>query len=113
MKIITLDDTQLGIIADGLLLLKGNESYNMEQCQEILDAIMPDCSDSMVNQTKPYDDIDEFESANDRERDSMVNQTKPYDDGMDGDFDSGMASAGMGTDEQYEHNLYDNPPEWD
>jgi hypothetical protein len=68
MKIITLDDTQLGIIADGLLLLKGNESYNMEQCQEILDAIMPDCSDSMVNQTKPYDD--------------------------------GMASAGMGTDEQ-------------
>ena len=25
----------------------------------------------------------------------------PYDDSMDGDFDTGMASAGMGTDEDY------------
>lgn len=30
------------------------------------------------------------------------------DDSMDGDFDSGMASAGMGYDEQYEHNLCDD-----
>ena len=29
------------------------------------------------------------------------------DDGMDGDFDSGMASAGHGTDEDYEHNSHD------
>jgi len=26
-----------------------------------------------------------------------------FDDSMDGDFDSGMASAGMGTDEDYNH----------
>jgi hypothetical protein len=30
------------------------------------------------------------------------------DESMDGDFDSGMASAGMGYDEQYEHNLCDD-----
>lgn len=29
------------------------------------------------------------------------------DDSMDGDFDSGMASAGHGTDEDYEHNSCD------
>lgn len=33
--------------------------------------------------------------------------TEP-DESMDGDFDSGMASAGLGYDEQYEHNLYDD-----
>lgn len=30
------------------------------------------------------------------------------DESMDGDFDSGMASAGFGYDEQYEHNLCDD-----
>ena len=31
-----------------------------------------------------------------------------YDDSMDGDFDSGMASAGMGTDEDYGYFGEDN-----
>jgi len=31
-----------------------------------------------------------------------------YNDSMDGDFDSAMESAGLGYDEQYEHNLYDD-----
>jgi len=29
------------------------------------------------------------------------------DDSMDGDHQSGLASAGFGTDEDYEHNLFD------
>lgn len=33
---------------------------------------------------------------------------EPYpSDSMDGDHQSALASAGMGTDEDYEHNLYD------
>jgi len=78
MKNITLTYTQLGIIADALLNLKGNENYNMEQCQEILDLVVPDCSRTML------DDAD----------------GEPN-DSMDGDFDSAMASAGFGTDEDY------------
>jgi hypothetical protein len=31
----------------------------------------------------------------------MVEEGQDYDDSMDGDFDSGMASAGYGTDEDY------------
>ncbi len=31
-----------------------------------------------------------------------------FDDSMDGDHASGLASAGYGTDEDYEHNLYDD-----
>jgi hypothetical protein len=80
MKTLTLHDEQLGIIADALILLKGNESYDMEQCQEILDMVTPDCSGHMIDRNEP-------------------------DDSMDGDFDSAMASAGMGIDEDYEHNL--------
>ncbi len=32
------------------------------------------------------------------------------DDSMDGDAASALASAGMGTDEDYEHNLIDDEP---
>jgi hypothetical protein len=35
--------------------------------------------------------------------DSHNNIEEDYDDSMDGDFDSGMASAGMGTDEDYQY----------
>lgn len=33
--------------------------------------------------------------------DDMLDEELSYDDSMDGDFDSGMASAGYGTDEDY------------
>jgi len=61
----------------------------------------------------PTANVDEFEAANRRELDSMdpmdaaeerdeleMLREEP-DDSMDGDFDSGMASAGMGCDEDY------------
>jgi hypothetical protein len=47
---------------------------------------------------------EQFEiSANDREEmaDAFESMEDYYDDDMDGDFDSGMASAGFGTDEDY------------
>lgn len=34
-------------------------------------------------------------------------ETEPN-DSMDGDHESGLASAGFGTDESYEHNLFDD-----
>ena len=37
--------------------------------------------------------------------------SEDFDDSMDGDFDSAMASAGHGTDEDYEHNSFDEG-EW-
>lgn len=51
-----------------------------------------------------YDPTVEGESLEDE---GTVTETEP-DESMDGDFDSGMASAGMGYDEQYEHNLCDD-----
>ena len=33
--------------------------------------------------------------------DALWDDAEPYNDSMDGDFDSGMASAGYGTDEDY------------
>ena len=38
--------------------------------------------------------------------DALDNGQEP-DDGMDGDAGSALASAGFGTDEDYEHNLFD------
>jgi len=40
--------------------------------------------------------------------DDFDDEAYDYDDSMDGDFDSAMESAGLGYDEQYEHNLYDD-----
>ena len=34
-------------------------------------------------------------------REEFMDYGRDYDDSMDGDFDSGMASAGFGTDEDY------------
>ena len=33
----------------------------------------------------------------------FLDEDEDYDDGMDGDFDSAMASAGFGTDEDYNY----------
>jgi hypothetical protein len=46
----------------------------------------------------------EAERAEERDELEMMRE----DESMDGDFDSGMASAGLGYDEQYEHNLCDD-----
>lgn len=43
-------------------------------------------------------DIDGWDDDDEEEEDDEYDE---YDDSMDGDFDSGMASAGMGTDEDY------------
>lgn len=50
------------------------------------------------------DGLTEAERAEERDELEMMRE----DDSMDGDFDSGMASAGFGYDEQYEHNLCDD-----
>lgn len=50
------------------------------------------------------DEMDVTDEAEERDELEMLRE----DESMDGDFDSGMASAGMGYDEQYEHNLCDD-----
>jgi hypothetical protein len=46
---------------------------------------------------------DEPTDGEDEEEDGLTadHNEDDYDDSMDGDFDSGMASAGLGTDESY------------
>lgn len=48
------------------------------------------------DETEPMDPVDAAE-----ERDELEMLRDEPDESMDGDFDSGMASAGMGTDEDY------------
>lgn len=47
----------------------------------------------------------------DDEDDEEYEDTEP-DESMDGDFDTGMASAGLGTDEDYDHYSADEGGEW-
>ena len=49
----------------------------------------------------PFEDVDTIFL------DYMDRMADYYDDSMDGDFDSGMASAGFGTDEDYGYGGYD------
>lgn len=60
-------------------------------------------SDEYDPSSEPMDPTDAAEEADELE---MLREEP--DESMDGDFDSGMASAGMGYDEQYEHNLCDD-----
>lgn len=53
----------------------------------------------------PREDEADFEEEYDGEGDYDENDEEPRED-MDGDFDSGMASAGLGTDEDYNHYDY-------
>lgn len=39
---------------------------------------------------------------------SASEDARDFEDSMDGDHRSALASAGWGTDEDYEHNLYDD-----
>jgi hypothetical protein len=48
------------------------------------------CNSCMSDGDDDYDDRDDYEDDD-------------YDDSMDGDWDSGMTSAGWGTDEDYGH----------
>ncbi len=52
------------------------------------------CDSCMSNGDDDYDDRDDYEEDYDDD---------DYDDSMDGDWDSGMTSAGWGTDEDYGH----------
>ena len=45
-----------------------------------------------------YDDYNDFHEEDDNEE-----WSDDYDDSMDGDHESGLASAGWGTDEDYGH----------
>jgi len=49
-----------------------------------------------------YDvNFNDYMDACDIDTDDLLNDESDFDDSMDGDFDSGMASAGYGTDEDY------------
>jgi hypothetical protein len=43
----------------------------------------------------------DYMDACDIDTDDLLDDDSDYDESMDGDFDSGMASAGYGTDEDY------------
>lgn len=60
----------------------------------ICDACLEDDEDTLF-----FDDLEDFDD-------------EEYDDSMDGDFDSGMASAGHGTDEDYGDWGVDGMTEW-
>ena len=70
--------------------------------------IDPDKFSAMIEEFKRKDVIDmaDYDDSvwDDVIEDNMVEDY--YDDSMDGDFDSAMASAGFGTDEDY--GLYDD-----
>ncbi len=57
------------------------------------------CADCQAAASQRCDD-DEDEMTQE-EYDRVYADVNDYDDSMDGDFDSGMASAGYGTDEDY------------
>jgi hypothetical protein len=49
-----------------------------------------------------YDvNFSDYMDSCDIDTDDLLDDDSDYDDSMDGDFDSGMASAGYGTDEDY------------
>ena len=70
--------------------------------------IDPDKFSAMIEEFKRKDVIDMANYEDDEwiDVDGGVSEDDYYDDSMDGDFDSAMASAGFGTDEDY--GLYDD-----
>ena len=70
--------------------------------------IDPDKFSDMIEEFKRKDVIDMANYEDDEwiDVDGGVSEDDYYDDSMDGDFDSAMASAGFGTDEDY--GLYDD-----
>lgn len=51
---------------------------------------------------EPNENLEEGDEDTDEETETLPGEE------MDGDFDSAMASAGFGYDEQYEHNSYED-----
>ena len=70
--------------------------------------IDPEKFAAMIEEFKRKDVIDMANYEDDEwiDVDGGVSEYDYYDDSMDGDFDSAMASAGFGTDEDY--GLYDD-----
>ena len=70
--------------------------------------IDPDKFSAMIEEFKRKDVIDMANYEDDEwiDVDGGVSEDDYYDESMDGDFDSAMASAGFGTDEDY--GLYDD-----
>ena len=63
------------------------------------------CEDDDMN----YDDYNDFHADENWWADRAADDADEYDDSMDGDFDSGMTSAGFGTDEDYGYYGDDTP----
>ena len=61
--------------------------------------------DDIVGQPEPIESCD-GEIVEDGDYDEGDCDRCDYDESMDGDFESGMASAGWGTDEDYEWKLW-------
>jgi hypothetical protein len=61
--------------------------------------VTPEEIDPTVNPSDEIEVMDPMDAA--EERDELEMLREEPDDSMDGDFDSGMASAGMGCDEDY------------
>ena len=73
----------------------------------------PSSSNPFPSDTPSFEDWDEGHcDCNSFEEDDKES-TEDYDDSMDGDFDSAMASAGFGTDEDYGDYGYDDNGRWD
>jgi hypothetical protein len=76
-------------------------SRSLELEAEIDESLFVNMSDEELQEIQ-----DEANSLMDAQRED----NEDYDDSMDGDHASGLASAGFGTDEDYEHNSYDENP---
>jgi hypothetical protein len=70
--------------------------YTREGCDAATIAFLYDLPVAEVMEVLDQIDHDELEAM------------QEFDDRMDGDFDSAMASAGWGTDEDYNHYEYDS-----
>ena len=55
--------------------------------------------DDMMMEDENYDDYNDFYGEDDEDADEAW--ADDYDDSMDGDHESGLSSAGWGTDEDY------------
>ena len=80
-----------------------NDFNNISAESNLRDEITMTPNETMFDETDRHDDIDPNEETYDEgenyDNEGTVNDEP--DDSMDGDFDSGMASAGFGTDEDY------------
>lgn len=94
------DTRQLDIYADAILFYFGRDllSYEQDKHNEYMSELGNAIDNREIEVFIPLDDrAKSFEMA----LDNAEAEFDDYDESMDGDFDSAMASAGMGTDEDY------------